>query len=54
MEWDNNKNRLNLEKHGLSFEDAQLVFEGECITFSDDRTHTTQRDNTDYFHEKSQ
>jgi uncharacterized protein len=26
-EWDENKNERNLEKHGLSFETASLVFE---------------------------
>ena len=26
-EWDENKNERNLEKHGLSFETASLVFD---------------------------
>ena len=26
FEWDENKNRLNLRKHGVSFEEAQTVF----------------------------
>lgn len=25
--WDKNKNRINTQKHGLSFETAQLVFD---------------------------
>lgn len=29
FQWDEKKNQENLEKHGLNFEDAQLVFEGE-------------------------
>jgi uncharacterized protein len=37
FEWDEAKNRLNLAKHGLSFEDAELVFAGPCVTFVDDR-----------------
>ena len=36
-EWDEAKNRKNVAKHGLSFEDAELVFTGSCITFEDDR-----------------
>lgn len=36
-EWDAKKSRANLEKHGLSFEDAELVFESKCITFVDER-----------------
>ena len=36
-EWDEAKNRANLAKHGLSFEDAELVFSGPCFTFEDDR-----------------
>jgi hypothetical protein len=36
-EWDEAKNRKNLAKHGLSFEDAERVFSGPCITLEDDR-----------------
>jgi uncharacterized DUF497 family protein len=36
-EWDEAKNRTNLAKHGLSFEDAEPVFAGPCVTFEDDR-----------------
>jgi hypothetical protein len=36
-EWDKAKNRNNLTKHGLSFEDAERVFSGTCVTFEDDR-----------------
>ena len=32
-EWDEAKNRKNLAKHGLSFEDAAQVFSGPCVTF---------------------
>lgn len=37
FEWDNKKNGLNLEKHGLAFEDAELVFAGQCVHFRDER-----------------
>lgn len=36
-EWDEAKKQINYEKHGLSFEDAALVFEGATITGRDDR-----------------
>lgn len=37
FEWDDNKNTYNLEKHGLSFKDAGLIFSGQTVTFIDDR-----------------
>ena len=36
-EWDEAKNRKNLAKHGFTYEDAALVFDGPCVTFEDDR-----------------
>jgi len=36
-EWDEAKKQKNFAKHGLSFEDAQQVFSGPCVTFEDDR-----------------
>jgi uncharacterized DUF497 family protein len=36
-EWDEAKCRANLEKHGLSFEDAWQVFAGDTITIPDAR-----------------
>ena len=34
--WDNNKNRINKQKHGLSFETASLVFDDRmAISFPD-------------------
>ena len=36
-EWDEAKQRDNLVKHGLSFEDASLVFAGRCVPFEDKR-----------------
>jgi uncharacterized DUF497 family protein len=35
--WDVAKNRKNIAKHGLGFEDAEQVFAGPCVTFEDDR-----------------
>ena len=37
FEWDDKKSKSNLEKHGLSFEDAELIFLSQTITFIDDR-----------------
>jgi uncharacterized DUF497 family protein len=37
FEWNEAKSRINFTKHGLSFEDAELVFSGPCVTFVDDR-----------------
>lgn len=33
--WDPEKNRDNLRKHGVTFEEATLVFEGPNITLDD-------------------
>jgi len=37
FEWDENKRRSNLAKHGVGFSDASKVFEGPTLTFEDDR-----------------
>lgn len=42
-EWDEAKNRANSAKHGLSFEDAERVFSGPCVTFDDDRLDYGER-----------
>ena len=36
-EWNETKNRANISKHGLSFEDANIVFSGPCVTLEDSR-----------------
>ena len=36
-EWDETKSQENLSKHGLSFDDAETVFSGPCVTFEDNR-----------------
>ena len=35
--WDETKNRENLTKHGLGFQDVRAVFDGACVTFEDTR-----------------
>ena len=37
FEWDEQKKAENFIKHGLSFEDAEIVFGGPCLTFEDCR-----------------
>ena len=37
FEWDPAKNQVNFRKHGLDFEDAELVFDGPCFTVEDCR-----------------
>ena len=37
FEWDEQKNRINIEKHGISFEDAKAIFEDVRITADDTR-----------------
>ena len=37
VEWDEEKCWANLEKHGLSFEDAWQVFAGDTVTIPDER-----------------
>lgn len=35
--WDNDKNRRNLERHGIAFEDAKRIFDGQTLEREDDR-----------------
>jgi hypothetical protein len=37
FEWDENKNTQNLKKHGISFEEAQEIFDGIVFTAIDER-----------------
>ena len=37
FEWDEQKNRINIQKHGISFEDAKAIFEDVRITADDTR-----------------
>lgn len=38
LEWDENKNWQNQQKHGISFEEAQEIFQGIYFTTIDDRS----------------
>ena len=35
--WDDEKNRSNLQRHGMTFEDAVRIFEGPTVERVDDR-----------------
>ncbi len=37
FEWDEQKNKTNIAKHGISFEKAKGIFEGDTLTIVDDR-----------------
>jgi uncharacterized protein len=35
--WNEDKNHRNIEQHGITFEDAKLIFDGPTIEREDDR-----------------
>ena len=37
FEWDEDKNKTNQRKHGISFQEASEIFEGDIFTWVDDR-----------------
>lgn len=37
FEWDQDKNKTNFEKHGVSFEEAVDIFEAHIVTWTDNR-----------------
>ena len=44
FDWDENKNRINLEKHGISFDEASTVFFDERALLFDDPEHSVDED----------
>lgn len=44
FEWDENKNRINLHKHGVSFEEAKTVFYDDAALVIDDPEHSEEED----------
>lgn len=44
FEWDDAKNALNLSKHGISFEEAVTIWEGQVITGQDETHHSEVRE----------
>lgn len=39
FEWDENKNQLNLTKHGIDFDDAIEIFDDPILSYRSDRNH---------------
>ncbi|WKZ46679.1 MAG: BrnT family toxin [Anaerolineales bacterium] len=37
FEWDENKRRANIRKHGIDFVDAASIFDGDVVVILDDR-----------------
>jgi uncharacterized DUF497 family protein len=37
LEWDQNKNIINIKKHGIDFDDDDKIFENPILTKIDDR-----------------
>jgi uncharacterized protein len=35
--WDEDKNRSNIERHGIAFEDTKRIFDGSTLEWVDDR-----------------
>lgn len=44
FEWDENKNRLNQRKHGVSFEEASSIFFDDYAILFDDPDHSAEED----------
>lgn len=44
FEWDDDKARTNLEKHGVSFEEARTVFYDDAALLYDDPDHSDDED----------
>ena len=44
VEWDDNKNLINIRKHGISFETAALVFADEERIEYYDKLHSLEED----------
>ena len=44
VEWDDNKNQINIRKHGISFETAALVFADEERIEYYDKLHSQDED----------
>ncbi len=43
FEWDEQKNRINIEKHGIDFRDAQDVFQSKRLSIEDTRKNYREK-----------
>ena len=44
FEWDEEKNKINQKKHGISFEEAKTVFYDETAVLFDDPEHSQEEE----------
>ncbi len=44
FEWDEDKNRINRRKHGISFEEASGIYNGPVLSFDDEGEHVEARE----------
>jgi len=44
FEWDERKNKVNIKKHGVSFEEAKTVFYSEQAIIFDDPDHSDKEE----------
>ena len=44
FEWDEEKNKINIEKHGISFEEASTVFDDINAVYDYDKSHSAHED----------
>lgn len=44
FDWDDDKNKINITKHGISFEEASSVFFDERALLFDDPEHSEEED----------
>ena len=44
FEWDENKNQINIKKHGIDFEEAKSVFYDDDALLFDDPKHSTEEE----------
>ncbi len=44
FEWDENKNRINQKKHGISFDEASSVFYDDLAILFDDPEHSQEEE----------
>lgn len=49
FEWDENKNRINQQKHKISFEEAKTIFYDMDAIVIDDPEHSSKEDRFYYF-----
>ncbi len=49
FEWDESKNRANNKKHGISFEEAQIVFYDENALLIVDPDHSVKKNGSSFW-----